>query len=225
MTERVATLVEHPESAVIAVVGGTGAQGRGLAGRWSAAGHRVIIGSRDSQRAESAAASVGGGVVGATNLAAVDAASVVVLAVPWSAHEDTLRELQPSLVGRLVIDCVNPMGFDRLGPFPLVVQHGSAAEQAATLLPDAVVVGAFHHVSAERLLDERVTSMDGDVLVVGDDRQAVGVVIALANRIPGLRGIYAGRLRNAHQIEALTANLIAVNRRYKTLAGIRITGL
>ena len=91
------------------------------------------------------------------------------------------------------------------------------------MLPDSKVVGAFHHVSAVLLLDEAVDKVDTDILVLGDDREATDLVQALVGRIPGMRGIYAGRLRNAHQVEALTANLISVNRRYKAHAGLRVT--
>ena len=101
--------------------------------------------------------------------------------------------------------------------------EGSAAQQAQVLLPDSVVVGAFHHLSAVRLLDDAVASVDTDVMVVGDDRAATDLVQRLAQTIPGMRGIYAGRLRNARQVEALTANLISVNRRYKAHAGLRVT--
>jgi 8-hydroxy-5-deazaflavin:NADPH oxidoreductase len=103
------------------------------------------------------------------------------------------------------------------------VDEGSAAEQAAALLPESRVVAAFHHVSAVLLLDPTVDDLDTDVLVLGDDREATDAVQDLVAEIPGMRGIYAGRLRNAHQVEALTANLISVNRRYKSHAGVRIT--
>ena len=96
-------------------------------------------------------------------------------------------------------------------------------QQAAALLPESSVVGAFHHVSAVLLLDSAVREIDTDVLVLGDDRAATDLVIALAARIAGMRGIYAGRLRNGHQVEALTANLISVNRRYSAHAGVRVT--
>jgi 8-hydroxy-5-deazaflavin:NADPH oxidoreductase len=122
-----------------------------------------------------------------------------------------------------VVDCVNPLGFDQRGAFGLPVEEGSAAEQAQHLLPDATVVAAFHHLSAVALLDDDVDSIDADVLVLGDDRAATDLVQELAGRIPGCRGIYAGRLRNAGQVEALTANLIAVNRRYKAHASLRVT--
>ena len=129
------------------------------------------------------------------------------------------------MAGKIVIDCVNPLGFDKQGAYALSVPEGSAAQQAASCLPESTVVGAFHHISAVLLLDASVESIDTDVLVVGDDRAATDVAQALARRIPGIRGVYAGRLRNAHQIEALTANLISVNRRYKSHSGIRVTDI
>jgi NADPH-dependent F420 reductase len=122
-----------------------------------------------------------------------------------------------------VVDCVNPLGFDSQGAYALPVEEGSAAQQAAAILPDSTVVGAFHHLSAVLLLDESLESLATDVMVVGDDRSATDLVQRLADALPGVRGIYAGRLRNAHQVEALTANLISVNRRYKAHAGVRIT--
>ena len=123
------------------------------------------------------------------------------------------------------MDCVNPLGFDKQGAFAVPVDEGSAAEQAAALLPDSTVVAAFHHVSAALLDDPDVSSVDTDVLVLGDDRDATDLVTSLADVVPGMRGVYGGRLRNARQVEALTANLISVNRRYKAHAGIRITDL
>jgi NADPH-dependent F420 reductase len=115
------------------------------------------------------------------------------------------------------------MGFDELGAYVLDVPEGSVTQQAAALLPDSSVVGAFHHVSAVLLEDVSRPTLDGDVMVVGDVREATDLVQALAGRIPGMRGIYAGRLRNAAQVEALTVNLVSVNRRYKAHAGLRVT--
>lgn len=123
----------------------------------------------------------------------------------------------------MVVDCVNPLGFDKQGAYALRVEEGSAAEQARALLPDSTVVAAFHNVLAVLLEDPAVLSIDTDVFVLGDDREATDLVQELASAIPGVRGIYGGRLRNAHQVEALTANLISANRRYKAHAGIRIT--
>lgn len=208
---------------VVSVLGGTGDQGRGLARRWALAGHRVVLGSRDAARARSAAHGLGSGVTGEQNRAAALAGDVVVVAVPWEGHRSLLEGLAGDLAGKIVVDCVNPLGFDRQGAYPLPVAEGSAAQQAAQVLPDSRVVAAFHHVSAVLLLDEQVERVDTDVLVLGDDRQATDVVQALAQQIPGMRGVYAGRLRNAQQVEALTANLISVNRRYKAHAGLRVT--
>lgn len=128
------------------------------------------------------------------------------------------------MAGRIVIDCVNPLGFDKQGPFPVSVPEGSAAQQAQALLPDARIVGAFHNVSAVLLADLEIDDLETDVLVLGEDREDVAEVIALAELLPGVRALHAGRLRNAGQVEHLTANLIALNRRFKTHAGIRITG-
>ncbi len=208
----------------IAVLGGTGPQGRGLARRFAAAGLDVVIGSRSTDRAAETAAGLGARVTGASNADAAADADVVVVAVPWDGHRELLAELAQVLAGKVVVDCVNPLGFDKQGAFALEVEEGSAAQQAAALLPESRVVGAFHHVSAVLLEDPELEQVDTDVLVVGDDREATDLVQALADRVPGMRGVYAGRLRNAHQVEALTANLISVNRRYKTHAGVRITG-
>ncbi len=208
---------------VIAVLGGTGEQGRGLARRLALAGHRVVLGSRDATRAKAAAEDLPGQVSGTDNAAAAAAGDVVIVAVPYDGHRDLLAQLAGPLAGKVVVDCVNPLGFDKQGAFPLQVEEGSAAEQAAAVLPDSRVVAAFHHVSAVLLLDASAPQVDTDVLVLGDDREATDLVQALVARIPGMRGIYAGRLRNAGQVEALTANLISVNRRYKAHAGIRVT--
>lgn len=211
----------------VAVLGGTGDEGRGLARRLAAAGNPVIIGSRSAQRAADAAAGLGGGpgIGGMTNEDAARAADVVIVAVPWEGHRELLTALAEPLAGKLVIDCVNPLGFDAHGAYPLAVPEGSAAEQAAMLLPGSVVVGAFHHLSAVVLLDPEVATIDADVMVLGDDRPGTDLAIALAARIPGIRGVYAGRLRNCGQVEALTANLVAINRRYKAHAALRITDI
>ena len=222
MTERETPSVD---GLVVAILGGTGDQGRGLARRFALAGHRVLIGSRSAERAQSAAEQLGHGVRGLANADAAREAGVVIAAVPWEGHGELLSALAGELAGKIVVDCVNPMGFDQQGAYILPVAEGSAAQQAAALLPDSRVVAAFHHVSAVLLLDPEVDTMDLDVLVLGDDREATDLVQALAARIPGVRGVYAGRLRNCGQIEALTANLVSINRRYKAHAGLRITDI
>jgi hypothetical protein len=211
---------------IVGVLGGTGDQGRGLAYRLAAAGNPVIIGSRSAERAHSAAAELGGGRIrGLANQDAAGEADVVIVAVPWEGHKDLLASLARALDGKIVIDCVNPLGFDKRGAYPLRVPEGSAAQQAAEVLPDSWVVGAFHHVSAVVLLDPEIETVDLDVMVLGDDREATDLVQALAGRIPGIRGVYAGRLRNCGQVEALTANLVSINRRYKAHAGLRVTDI
>lgn len=213
------------DSLIVGVLGGTGEQGRGLAHRWSLAGQQVIVGSRSAERAETAAAELGHGVRGLGNAACAAASDVVVVAVPFDGHRELLQSLVAELSGKVVVDCANPLGFDKQGAYALAVDEGSAAQQAAAVLTESRVVGAFHHISAVLLLDEAVERVETDVLVVGDDREATDLVQALADRIPGMRGIYAGRLRNAHQVEAMTANLISINRRYKAHAGLRVTDL
>jgi NADPH-dependent F420 reductase len=221
------------EDLVVGVLGGTGPQGRGLAVRLAAAGQRILLGSRDADRAADTAAHVSErartaaagevSVQGGGNEDVAGAADLVIVAVPYAGHAATLADLATPLAGKVVVDCVVPMGFDELGAYVLDVEEGSVAQQAAALLPDSPVVGAFHHLSAVLLEDLSKPTLDGDVMVVGDDRAATDTVQALAGRLPGMRGIYAGRLRNARQVEALTINLVSVNRRYKAHAGIRIT--
>ncbi|MCU1593389.1 MAG: NADPH-dependent reductase [Frankiales bacterium] len=211
----------------IGVLGGTGPQGRGLAFRFAQSGLNVILGSRSTEKGEAAAAElaekVGKPVGGADNLGCAEQSDVVIVAVPWEGHGELLESLRTALVGKVVVDCVNPLGFDKQGAYALPVPEGSAAQQAEALLPDSRVTAAFHHVSAVLLEDPEVTTIDTDVLVLGDDREATDLVQALADTVSGMRGIYGGRLRNAHQVEALTANLISVNRRYKAHAGLRVT--
>lgn len=222
------------KAGIVGVLGGTGPQGSGLALRWAVAGLRVVIGSREAGRAEKLARELGqradldadvDGLSGTDNAGCAQRADIVMVTVPWEGHDALLTSLREPLAGKIVIDCVNPLGFDERGPYPLQVAEGSAAQRAAALLPESRVIAAFHHVSAVLLADLSVTQVDCDVLILGDDRAAVDQVRALADAIPGVRGVYGGRLRNAGQVEALTANLIAVNRRYRTHAGIRVTGL
>ncbi|MEU4259592.1 NADPH-dependent F420 reductase [Streptomyces fradiae] len=208
---------------VVGVLGGTGDQGRGLAYRLARAGQKVIIGSRAAERAREAAGAIGLGVEGADNAECARRADIVIVAVPWEGHAATLTALREELRGKLVVDCVNPLGFDKQGAYALKPEEGSAAQQAAALLPESRVTAAFHHLSAVLLQDETVEEIDTDVLVLGEKRADTDLVQALAARIPGMRGVFAGRLRGAHQVEALVANLISVNRRYKAHAGLRLT--
>lgn len=213
----------------IAVIGGTGPQGQGLAYRLAKAGHEVILGSRSEERAVAAADQLtsrlagAGAVSGASNLDAARKADVVLLAVPYDGHDELVASLAEVVSGKIVISCVNPLGFDARGAFGLGVPAGSAAESAAALLPDSTVVGAFHHLSAVTLITDE--PLAEHVLVCGDDKVAKAVVIELAASVTGRPGVDAGKLRLARQLEPLTAVLISVNRAYKTHSGIRITGL
>jgi NADPH-dependent F420 reductase len=225
------TTVERSDPAEVAatltvgVLGGTGPQGLGLARRLAMAGNPVVLGSRAAERAQDAAAplaAAGLPVTGADNADAAGA-DLVIVAVPYEGHESLLAGLRSQLAGKVVVDCVNPLGFDKQGAYALPVSAGSAAQEAAATLPDSTVVAAYHHLSAPLLADPELQRVETDVLVLGDDRAATDLVQALTDRMAGMRGIYAGRLRNAHQVEALTANLISVNRRYKAHAGLRVT--
>jgi NADPH-dependent F420 reductase len=155
---------EAPDASRLAVgiLGGTGHQGRGLARRFALAGNQVTIGSRSAERAQAAAAQIrqetGPNVRGLANRDTARSADVVISAVPWEGHGDLLSGLAPELAGKILVDCVNPMGFDTHGAYPLPVAEGSAAQQAAALLPGSTVVAAFHHVSAVLLLDPRSTA-------------------------------------------------------------------
>jgi NADPH-dependent F420 reductase len=214
-----------PENPLVAILGGTGDQGKGLALRLAQSGLQVTIGSRQAARATEAAADVGFGCTGGTNSQVAARCDMAIVAVPWGGHASILAELTELLAGKIVVDCVNPLGFDKRGAFRLEVPEGSAAEQAQSILTRSVVIGAFHNVSAVLLLDRSKERVETDVLVLGDVRDATDAVQSLAARIPGVRAVFAGRLRNSAQIEALTANLISINRRYKIHAGIKITDL
>ncbi|MEU3277105.1 NADPH-dependent F420 reductase [Streptomyces antibioticus] len=208
---------------VVGVLGGTGPQGKGLAYRLAKAGQKVIIGSRAADRARAAAEEIGHGVEGADNAETARRSDLVIVAVPWDGHGKTLESLREELTGKIVVDCVNPLGFDKQGAYALKPEEGSAAQQAAALLPGSRVTAAFHHLSAVLLQDPEIDAIDTDVMVLGEERADVEIVQALAGRVPGMRGVFAGRLRNAHQVESLVANLISVNRRYKAHAGLRVT--
>jgi NADPH-dependent F420 reductase len=214
----------------IAVVGGTGPQGSGLGYRFAKGGHRVVLGSRSQERAASVAAEFAGrphtgSIEGAENAKAVELADLVLLAVPYAGHDELVAELAPRLANKIVISCVNPLGFDKRGPYGLDLGPTSAAETAQRLVPDSTVVGAFHHLSAVSLASDAEMLGHEDVLVCGDDADAKAVVMELAATITGKPGIDAGPLRLARQLEPLTAVLISINKRYKIRSGIAVTGL
>ena len=220
---------EHVTSQRIAVVGGTGPQGRGLAYRFARHGHAVVLGSRSAERADEAAATIRerlpeADVSGATNADAAAEADLVMLSVPYDGHDELVASLADALAGKVVVSCVNPLGFDEQGPYGLPLER-SAAESAAALVPSARLVGAFHHVSAVTLWGDADYLDHEDVLVCGDDADAKQQVIELARTVTGRDGVDAGRLRLARQLEPLTAVLISINKRYRTRSGVAISGL
>jgi 8-hydroxy-5-deazaflavin:NADPH oxidoreductase len=224
----------------IAIVGGTGPEGSGLALRWATAGETVVIGSRDRQRASEAAAKlkerISGAagvparvpeISGAENNAACESADIVILTIPFEGHAEMLKHIKPGLrAGQILVDATVPLATSVGGRATrtLGVWQGSAAQQAAELVPEGVsVVAAFHSVSSELLNLEG--PVDCDVIVCGDDKQATRKIRELARKIPGVRAIDGGKLENARIVEQITALLIGFNIRSKGQAGLRITGL
>lgn len=217
----------------IAIIGGTGPAGLGLALRWARAGEAIIIGSRDEQRAQLAAAAVQlkvgnqASVSGMENSAACAAADILTLTVPFEGQAALLKQLKPSITeGSILIDATVPLAAAVGGrpSRPLGVWQGSAAQQTAELVPKGVsVVAAFHNLSADLLNGD--APLDCDVIVCSDDPDAAQLTRELAAKIPGVRPIDGGKLENARIVEQITALLIGLNIRHKGHAGIRITGL
>ena len=215
----------------IAIVGGTGPEGSALALRWGQAGEEIVIGSRDPGRASRIAAEIhgktGGNISGAENRAACESAEIVVLTVPFEAQAETLKYLKTALhPGQILVDATVPLAASVGGRATrtLGVWQGSAAEQAAELVPRGIpVVAAFHNISAELL--HREGAIDCDVIVCSDEPEAAERIRQLARKIPGVRALDGGKLENARVVEQLTALLIGFNIRHKGTAGLRITGL
>lgn len=219
---------------MIAIVGGTGPEGSGLALRWARAGEQVVIGSRDAARAQATAAQLAekagalGSVEGVENNVAVKMCDTVVLTVPFAGQADLLKQLKPSFrQGTVLIDATVPLATAVGGRATRVlgVWQGSAAEQAAEIVGKAVTVAAaFHSLSATVLDGDQ--DVDCDVIVCSDDDRARQVASELAVKIPGVRAVDGGRLENARIVEAMTALLITLNIRHKVHgAGWRVTGL
>lgn len=217
------------EPGPIAVIGGTGQEGSGLALRWAAAGLDVIIGSRQAAKAEQAAAQINDrlgrpAARGMENAAAAAAAQVVVLTVPYSAHADTLTAIRDAVQGKVLVDVTVPLRPPKVSRVWIPPGRSATEEAQALLGPEVRVVCAFQNISAEHLSDLD-HAIDSDVLVCGDDAAAKAMALELAARA-GMRGIDAGPLQNAVVVEGLTAVLIGINLRYKVKgAGVRITGL
>lgn len=229
---RLRSVNETENSPTIPIVGGTGALGTGLAFRWAGGGAKVILGSRDPDRAAEVAAEVagkaGGEVAGMSNADAVGTGEIVFLTVPFANQSETMVAIRDSLEpGQIVVDCTVPLA-TAIGGIPtrtVGVWQGSAAQQAQEMAPEGVtVVSALHTISAQGLADPDWIP-DEDVLVCGDRKADKARVAELIARIDGLRPVNAGRLETSRFVEQLTAMLISINIRYKAHSGIRITGL
>ncbi len=217
----------------IAIIGGTGAEGTGLALRWAQAYETIVIGSRDAQKARQGAQDICSkagvsSVTGAENSEAAKTADIVVLTIPFAGHASTVKSLRPFLrAGTIVIDATVPLAAT-VGGLPtrtLGVWQGSAAEQAAELVPEGVLVAAaFHNISAGAL--KRAEAVDSDVVVCSDHSSALQTASELAEKIPGVRAINGGPLENSRMLEQMTALILSINARYKVhRTGIRFTGL
>src|SRR5258708_608163 len=211
----------------VAILGGTGKEGRGLAARWSRSGRPVVIGERDRDRAWSVAAEVaelsGGVVSGASNGEACGAAEIVVLATPFEGLDATVSALVDQLQGKLVVSAVIPLAVVDGAFSTKPVAEGSAAELAAARLPGSRLAAAFHNVSSKLLLDLG-HELDEDVPVAADDAADRELVVDLCRDL-GARGVAVGPLSLARYLEGYTAVLLTVNRLHRTQAGIRFTGL
>jgi NADPH-dependent F420 reductase len=212
----------------IGLIGGTGPEGRGLAARWARAGLDVVIGSRAAERGDAAGREVselsGGRVTGGTNADAARAGEVVVVTLQYEGLRETLSALRDEIANKIVVSTVVPLRFSRARIAMVEIEAGSAAVEAQQTLPDARVVGALHNISSSHLLhlDEAVA---GDVIVCGDDRDAILEVIALAELIKDLRGVEGGPLANSRYVEGLTALILNINRIHKTEAAVKLVGL
>lgn len=213
----------------IAIIGGTGREGQGLAYRWVQAGHRILIGSRTAEKAEAAVASLleklegKGALQGMTNAEAVSQAEIAVLTVPFAAHKETLEGLKEELQGKVLIDVVVPLVPPKVTRVQMPPEGSALAQAKAVLGDDVKVVDAFQTISYERLLSDE--EIDSDVLVCGADKETRELVISLVEDV-GLKGWDAGPSENAVVVEGLTSILIGLNIKYKVpSSGIRITGV
>lgn len=212
----------------VGIVGGTGREGRGLAVRWAKAGHELLIGSRDAERGRSKAAELGAEfgvkIQGGDNLNACRNADLVVVTVPYGAHESTFSSIREAVAGKIVVDITVPLQPPKVRSVHLPQGQSAALEAKALLGEDARLVAALHHISSEHLGDP-AHDFDCDVLVCSDDKEARATVITLIESL-GLRAIDAGVLRNSIALESLTPVLLHINKQYKSSgSGIRITGL
>ena len=214
---------------MLAFLGGTGPEGKGLAHRLAMAGEEVIIGSRDPARAQATAAELQQAapnthISGEANYVAAQRSNIVFITVPFDAQKPLLQSVASVLAGKVVVNVIAPLVFNRGRAHAISVEEGSAAVQSQVLLPDSQVVGAFQNVSAEDLATPDHL-MEGDVVVCSDHPEAKEQVMALVTKVPDLRPIDGGRLENARYVEDFTALLVNINRIYKCHSGIKIVGV
>ena len=213
----------------IAFIGGTGPEGLGLAMRFAQAGREVIIGSRRQDRADEAAQKIRDAVPnanasGTRKQSRRGPGEVVFITVPFDGQEPTLQDLRAELAGKIVVDTVVPLQFEKGKIRALILDDGSAAEQANRILPDSIVVGAFQNLSAHELMDLE-HDVPADVVVCGDDGDSKQLVIAMAAEIKGCRGIDGGGLANSRYVEDITALLLNINKVHKAQSMIKIVGV
>lgn len=220
----------YPADTPLTFIGGTGPEGTGLALRFAAIGHPVIIGSRDPGRAREVAgrlaaqAGHGAEVSGEENAGAAAGARAMFLTVPYVAQGPLLPTLAEAIGTGIVISTVAPVAFQNGRPRPVAVPDGSAAQEAQRLLPQAKVIAAFHHLSARHLADLS-HPLEGDVLVCGEDGEGKTLAMELVRELRDLRPVDAGDLGYAAVLESVTAMLIGINRRYRAESGVRIVGI
>ena len=213
----------------IAFIGGTGPEGLGLAARFAAAGHEIVIGSRSPERAQQAVKKIRARVpearaTGMVNEEAVRRGDIVFVTIPFAGHKDTLEALAPAIGAKLVVDVVSPLSFEGGKITVIAVPEGSAAEQAQALLPQAQVVAGFHHLDASGLM--RVERpVEGDVIVCADHQEAKETVMALAEEIGGVRALDGGPLANSRCLEEFTGLLLNLNKTYKAHSSLKIAGI
>lgn len=216
-------------SMTIGFIGGTGPEGKGLGLRFAMAGETVMIGSRSTERATEAADSIREivstiDVSGAPNREVVQKSDVVFISVPYSGQKDILIDLKDDLAGKLIVNVVAPLAFEKGRASAVRVEDGSAALEAKAILTDSTIVAAFQNISAQKLLDPEAT-VDCDVVVCADDEEAKQTVMKLAETIKGVRAVDGGGLANARYVEDLTALLLNINRIYKAHSMIKIAGI
>ncbi len=216
---------------MLAFLGGTGPEGKGLALRLALAGESIVVGSRDGERASTAAVELTdmakghASIKGTDNLNAAKEADVIFLTVPYDAQRALLEQLKHIIDGKIVINVIAPMIFQRgVGASAVEVSAGSAAQESQEILPNSVIVSAFQNVSAEELLDQSV-DMEGDVIICSDNEEAKVLAFDLTNKIPSLRPIDGGGLANSKYVEQITPLLVNINRIYKIHSGIHVVGI